>query len=200
MSCLRLLVIRLLLVSTNQRLLDVQHARSLAGKALRGRQQFSLFSGKFSLTTPPRGSGLPSSAWTGWCLKAVGVPWQLSAAWPSSSGCCLSASYSCCFFTVMYCRQEQIVRIASSSLNFKFKVSSNPLVECRKYLSLSIIVVFILNNSLYKNTVSKNIFKIFFQKSLLKTTMLLCQKTITKLSVFTFKPIILYKTKNIISI
>ena len=98
MSCLRFLVIRLLIVSTNQRLLDVQHARSLAGKALRGRQQFSLFSGKFSLTTPPRGSGLPSSAWTGWRWKAVGVLWQLSAAWPSSSGCCLSASYSCCFF------------------------------------------------------------------------------------------------------
>ena len=66
------------------------------------------------------------------------------------------ASYRLLFpaasFTVVFCGQEQIVQIASSSLNFKFNISWNQLVDAENIFSLSIIVVFIWNNPLYKNT------------------------------------------------
>ena len=119
----RLFVIRLLLVSTNQRLLDVQHARSLAWKALRGRQLAFPWQRRHGVRVYQAR------------LEQVDVGRRLASLgnYLLHGRLHLAAAYRllipAAFFTVMCCRQEQIVRIASSFLNFIFKVSSNPLVD-----------------------------------------------------------------------
>ena len=83
------------------------------------------------------------------------LPASCHRASSSRASCPQAASYRLLFpaasFTVVFCGQEQIVQTARTSLNFEFKVSSNALVDVENIFSLSIIVVFIRNNSLYKN-------------------------------------------------